>query len=104
MKRLVLLFCAVLPLRAQSPAPALTSAREVRALSAEQAAEKKPVRLRATVNAIDPGRSIFIQDATGGTFINRKPAAWSVATGDVVEVEGVTYPGLFLPGVSASDV
>lgn len=103
-KRLAVLFCALLPLPAQPPVPVLTSAREIRALSAGQAAEQRPVRLRATVNAIDPGRSIFIQDATGGTFINRKPEQWAVQPGDVIEAEGVTYPGLFLPGIAATSV
>lgn len=103
-KRLAVLFCSLLPLQAQPTLPVLTSAREIRALSAEQASEQKPVRIRATVNAIDPGRSIFIQDATGGTFISRKLEQWAVLPGDVVEVEGVTYPGLFLPGIAATSV
>lgn len=92
---------------AQSPAPPLaplTTAREVRALSPEEAKEQRPVKLRAVVNATDPGRSIFIQDATGGTFINRKTELPQVAPGDAVEVEGVTYPGLFVPGVTAASL
>lgn len=109
-KRILALICSALPLTAgpapaQSPAPPvelLTTAHEVRALSPEEADQKRPVKLRATVNAIDPRRSIFIQDATGGTFINRQSEQWTVAPGDVLEVEGVTYPGLFLPGIAAT--
>ncbi len=94
-KRIVLLACAALapagmPAAAPAPAAVLTSAREVRALSPEEAKEQRPVKLRAVVNATDPGRTIFVQDATGGTFINRSGAVTDVTPGDVLEVEGVT--------------
>ncbi len=62
------------------------------------------MKLRAVVNATDPGRTIFVQDATGGTFINRSGAVTDVAPGDVLEVEGVTAAGLFVPGIVEAKV
>jgi signal transduction histidine kinase len=92
---------------AQSPPPGpasegvLTNAARLRALSAQEAARQLPVRLRATVTATNPS-SIFLQDNTGGTFINVQPNITTVGAGDVLEVEGVTYIGRFVTGIGAA--
>jgi signal transduction histidine kinase len=95
---------------AQEPAPgdsrpAVTNAAQLRTLSFAEASSKVPVKLRATVTAFNMGRSVFLQDETGGTFINGiRPAYANLRPGDVVEVEGVTHSGLFVPGINAAKV
>ena len=85
---------------ATSAGETLTNAAQLRALPATLAVRLLPVKLRATVTAFNPS-SVFIQDETGGTFLNFTTVPSGLSIGDVVEVEGVTYPGRFLPGVSS---
>ena len=82
----------------------LTNAAQIRALSHEEAGKKLPVKLRATVTTVDPVHSIFIEDETGGTFLNIHPAEKSVASGDILEIEGTTYFGFFVPGINPSNI
>lgn len=63
-----------------------------------------PVRLRAVVTFIDPGRTVFIQDETGGTFLAARSANEPVQPGQILDVEGVTYPGLYVPGITARKI
>jgi signal transduction histidine kinase len=90
---------------AQTPAGPLTNAADVISLPADQASHMLKVSLTGIVTAADPvlrGR-FFIQDATGGVFVdnvNGRP----VAPGDVVEVSGITYAGAFAPTVTAPKV
>src|SRR5689334_16219951 len=92
------------PIAAPAP-PVLTNAAQLRTISSTEAASKIPVKIRAVVTAISPGRTIFLQDDTGGTFITQVKASFaSTRPGDLIEVEGVTYPGLFVPGITQSKV
>ena len=85
--------------------PVLTNVSQLRTLSAEQAGERIPVRLRAVVTAVVPARTVFLQDDTGGTFITGAISnAPSVSVGDLVLVHGVSFPGLFLPGMTADNL
>jgi len=68
------------------------------------AMEKLPVKLRAVVTAVDWQRTVFIQDETGGTFFSARPAGLALKPGDHIEVRGVTYQGLFVPGITTSNV
>jgi signal transduction histidine kinase len=82
----------------------LTTAREVRALSAEKAAKRVPVRLRAVVTFVEPRGSVFLYDGAGATFaaargVLRFPAALDLHPGQMLELEGVSYPGLYVPGI-----
>ena len=54
-------FALILPLAGsgQELPATIQTARELRALSPEQAAEKRPVRLRGIVTLLEPGRTIF---------------------------------------------
>lgn len=79
----------------------LRQAAEVRALPADQALNGLPVQLRGVVGFIDAPGTVFLQDASGGTFFRAKPNANGLKVGDVVEVAGVTSPGLYLTGVEA---
>ena len=77
----------------------LSDAISVRSLTAEQAKEARPVKLRATVSFIEAPGTIFVQDATAGTFLSTKQPIGELREGDEVEAEGHTFPGLFLPGI-----
>jgi PAS domain S-box-containing protein len=87
--------------------PTLTKAWQVRDLSAERAAWKYPVRLRAvvTVNTRTNEHLLFVQDDTSGIFVRRhKGQTEDPNPGDVVEIEGVSDPGGFAPVVLSSNL
>ena len=90
---------------AQEAGAALTNAAAVISLSARQAARSLPVSVTGVVTAADPalkGR-FFLQDATGGIFVDnvngRRPEP-----GTVVEVKGITHPGAYAPIITAPTV
>ncbi|MBI2948596.1 MAG: PAS domain S-box protein [Verrucomicrobia bacterium] len=77
--------------------PLLTTAREVRALSSDEAARGYPVRLRAVVTYFNPTRpSLFVQDETGGIYVDPSAGGFDLKQGSLVEVEGFSNPGRFL--------
>jgi signal transduction histidine kinase len=85
-----------------TPTEPLTEASEVLSLSAEQAGRRLRVTVTGVVTAAEPDwrGQFFVQDATGGIFVenlNRVPPA----PGDLVVVDGVTHPGAFAPIISA---
>lgn len=82
-------------------AQVITNAAQLRAVPPGLAAQQLPVRLHVIVTAFNPS-SAFIQDETGGTFINFPSPLPALSVGDYVEVEGVTYPGRFLTGVGSA--
>jgi signal transduction histidine kinase len=86
------------------PATVITNARQLRLLDPRTAAEKVPVRLRAVVTALDWSRTVFVQDETGGTFFAFRNVGAGLESGDRIEITGTTYPGLFVPGINASNV
>jgi signal transduction histidine kinase len=102
----VIWLLTVVALAAQTnPLPSvLTTARELRFLAPTNAALKLPVKLRGIVTAVDWRRTVFLQDETGGTFFSGRPEFRNVRPGDRVEVEGVTYQGLFVPGITPQQV
>jgi signal transduction histidine kinase len=92
------------PATASLPGP-ITNAAQLRALPPAEAAKKLPVRLRAVVTGQNPGVSLFLQDETGGTFVTHiQPSLQSLQPGDDVLVEGETWPGLFVPGITSARV
>src|SRR6187431_2094974 len=95
------LFAAWWLLAAHAPAepPLITSTRELRTLSGEEAAQKRAVRVRGVVTFVEPKRTIFIQDDGAGTFVHLTKQKFEAQPGDVIEVEGVSYAGLYVPGV-----
>jgi hypothetical protein len=79
--------------------PWLTETRQVRRLSAAEAAERRPVRLHAVVTYHHrfPGwNPLFVQDATGGIYVE-VASGLDLAPGDRIVVEGVSGPGMFAP-------
>lgn len=76
----------------------ITTARDLRRLPPELAAEKLPVLIEATVIAVDPKTTVFVQDDTGGTYLNSPPPGdWQ--RGQRLRITGKTYPGLYVTGV-----
>ncbi len=84
--------------------PVLRSTRELRAISGESAALRQPVRLQAVVTLVDGPRTAFIQEDGAGSFLHLKPGAPELRSGQRVEVEGVTYAGLYVPGVEPTSL
>jgi signal transduction histidine kinase len=80
----------------------LGSAIEVRSLDFDRATEEVPVELLGIVIFSDPPSTAFIQDETAGTFfrLGGRPAP---RPGDLVRVRGVSFPGLYLPGIEGSE-
>jgi len=80
----------------------ITDALGVRSLSAEQAEEARPVKLRGSIIFIEAPGTVFVQDATAGTFFRTKVPLGDLKLADVIEVEGTSFPGLFLPGIETT--
>lgn len=95
--------CARPGLRAAAAdATPITTAAEVRALSAKVAESHLPVTLRGVVTAAEPDwlGKFVLQDETAGIFVqNTGPQP---AIGDVLEVEGWTGPGWFAPVIQTN--
>ena len=88
----------VLSSLAPSEARELKTAREVRSLSAKAAEKGEPVAIEGQVIFSDPPNTVFLQDETAGTFF-RLQGKQPPAPGDILSVRGVTFPGLYLPGI-----
>ncbi|MDR3401526.1 MAG: sensor histidine kinase [Chthoniobacter sp.] len=101
----LLLAFSALALRAQdAPLPTLTTARDLRDLPATEAARHYPLHLRAVVTLVEPQRTIFLRDDTGATFIRWGKNLPDLRAGQQIEVEGQTYPGLYLTGIAGQKV
>jgi signal transduction histidine kinase len=80
----------------------LTTAAAVRQLTPEQAAQKRPVRIRGVVTYLSGvPQLLFVQDATGGVCVAgpRERDVRPIRPGTSVEIEGVTTPGRLVPAV-----
>ncbi len=81
--------------------PTLTTAEQVRELTADQAKRGYPVRLRAVVTYIDFAvGDFFAQDSTAGIYVNENNLSLHFRPGDLLEIEGVTEEPDFAPQVS----
>jgi signal transduction histidine kinase len=86
------------PLPPSRPQPPLTPVAAIRALSPEEARQRRPVRVRGTVTAHDPTRNLlFVQDGTAGIYVEAWRHLYDVRPGQSVEVEGWTDRGAFAP-------
>src|SRR5437016_3640031 len=107
-----LLFIAVapsagveIPTRPGTSLPALTRASEIHALSPRQAARGYPVRLRAVVTYYGGrGLEFFVQDSSGGIYVEAGNTEVAVQPGQEVEVNGVTAAGAFAPHIESPRV
>ena len=94
---LLLLFCVVGPAVARDGS-VLTNASQVLGLTAKEASTSIPILVTGVVTAAEPnwnGR-FFVQDSSGGVFVENKGHTPPVP-GDVVEVSGISYPGGYAP-------
>ncbi|HVU31968.1 MAG TPA: histidine kinase [Opitutaceae bacterium] len=103
--RLLLGATALLPCAAPAADPVpvpLTTAASVLKLTGEDAGRRLPIAVTGVVTAAEPdwNGQFFVQDATGGVFVEnfQRPAP---VPGDVVAIEGVSHPGAFAPIISA---
>jgi signal transduction histidine kinase len=85
--------------------PRLTTVRQVREISPEQAAQGYPVHLRGVVTFCNAWADVgmFLQDATAGVYIKLGEGT-NLNAGDEVEIEGPTAPGNYVPMVLAEHV
>lgn len=80
----------------------VTTALGIRSLGLEEAESGVPVDVRGVVIFADPPGTVFLQDSTAGTFFQLKGRAAPVP-GDQVRVQGISFPGLYLPGIAEAD-
>ena len=80
--------------------PTLTTAEQVRELTADQANRGYPVRLRAVVTYTDlAGGDFFVQDAAAGIYVSLASGSPLYRPGDLLEIEGVTEEPDFAPQI-----
>ncbi len=91
---------------ANAPLPALTTIKDIRALSQDEGARGYRVRVKGTVTHVDEKAdvSLIVHDGKFGQFIvppaDPTVSFWrDIRRGDVVEVEGRTVRGGFAPNV-----
>lgn len=97
----LLSLCAAGPCLSATAAETLTNASAVLALSAHQATSNIPIRVTGVVTAAETnwtGR-FFVQDATGGVFVDNRVNPQPRA-GDLVTVSGVSFPGGYAPVIT----
>ncbi|HZI33366.1 MAG TPA: histidine kinase dimerization/phosphoacceptor domain-containing protein, partial [Candidatus Binatia bacterium] len=80
----------------------LTNAAQVRALTAEEAGRKIPIRLRGVLVEKNNDGSYCLVDGTTGLYVEGSGnAIFNFSRGDLMEVEGVSDPGRFGPFMKA---
>lgn len=95
--------------RAESTArhEVLTTAAEVRALTAAEARQEAPIRITGVFmgEADPPGIAFVVQDRTEGIYVQGpSQLVAGLQRGDLLEIEGVSDPGGFAPYVVASKI
>ncbi|NLT70831.1 MAG: sensor histidine kinase [Verrucomicrobiaceae bacterium] len=98
-----ILLALVLSVPVDTVAEPLTTALELRSLSAEEAESGVPVDLRGVVIFAEPQGTVFFQDDTAGTYFQLRGLT-APAPGDEIRVRGVSYPGLYLPGIDGGEL
>lgn len=69
-----------------APAATLTTVRQVHSLTKSQALEARPVHIRPVVTYFDPvAHNLFLNDATGGTWMEWTPNFPKPAIGDLLD-------------------
>ncbi len=84
---------------ADQPLPILTTAVQVHSLSAAEANRRYPVHVQGVVTYFDPvSPDLFIQDHSGGVWVNWTSGLLRPQAGDLLDVTGVTSAD-FAPNV-----
>lgn len=83
----------------------LTSVAQVKQLTSEQTKQGIPARIRCVLIGTRPS-ALMVQDSTGGLSVHFSAVDWAdqPRIGEVLEVEGVTAPGLFAPVIIARKI
>ncbi len=93
------------PVAASKSMPVLTKAADVHRLSQGEAARGYPVRVRAVVTYFDPDwQLLFVQDDTGGVFVEHGDETWTFDVGQKLEIEGTSNRGGFAPTIVPSRI
>ncbi len=80
----------------------LTTVQQIRGLTPEQAARGLQIHVRGMATTLSGWKnSFFFKDKTGSISVNRDERDAKVRSGDLVDIEGVTDPGLFAPTIVA---
>ncbi|MFB3922202.1 MAG: PAS domain S-box protein [Terriglobia bacterium] len=80
--------------------PLLTQVSDVRQLTPEEANLGYPVRIRGVVTYFGgSGWELFVQDSTGGIYLEAEKQALNLKVGQLVEVEGYSTSGGFAPDI-----
>ena len=91
------------PAVAAGPEPLTTAAAIARSVVTDTD-EPPPVSLEAVVTHRDAAGTIFLEDATGSTFISGGTTRPRFDRGERVRVEGVVHRGLFINGIRPSRI
>lgn len=102
----ILFLCALLTAGCESPEPSYTPVEELAQMETYTTVEQaggavsfnhlrgRPVRLQGVVTYYDPAwGQLFVQDETGGIYINPLDLDADLAAGDRVNIRGVVGPG-----------
>jgi len=85
--------------------PTLTNIAQIRGLTLEEARRGYPVRIRATVTYCRVAdRDLFIQDSTGGVWVDPEQFNVNVRSGQQIEAVGIAGAGDFAPEIDKSQV
>ncbi len=100
----LLCFASLLPpLCAATVREAITSAKDILRLTADEAAKEFPVSLRGVVTFLDPNQRLwFLQDSSAGIYFYPSQVDSVIGAGDEIELRGVTGKGLYSPFVYKS--
>ncbi len=95
----------LIPARATAAGPAnevLTNAADILALPLERASNSIHISITGVVTAAEPnwGGRFFVQDASGGVFVNNTNGH-GPSPCDLVSVSGITMPGGYAPCIDA---
>ena len=91
---------------ASSQLPTLTHVAEVRQLTREKARLGYPVHMRVVVTYFDPSPSemasadLFVQDSTGGQWVQWTPELPKAVPGQIIDLQGVTTQVDFAPDIA----
>src|SRR5882724_9257371 len=94
----LLIAALLIPLRGNSAEEVLTNAADILALAPDHASQSIKASITGVVTAAEPnwGGRYFVQDASGGVFVNNVDGKAPVP-GDLVTVTGVSMAGGYAP-------
>jgi diguanylate cyclase (GGDEF)-like protein len=78
---------------------------DLKRLSIADAAARKTVNVRAVITYFDPNWGVmFVQDRTGGSYVDTHNQILQLQPGDLVDVSGVSDPGQFAPMIAQPSI